>query len=67
MAKLLTAKEAAEKLNINIFTLYKLSREKVIPSVRIGRRLVRFSEEHLRQWVYKNTVKERNPDEDQTT
>ena len=50
MEKLLTAKQAAEVLNIHRYRLYRLVRDRVIPVVRIGRAL-RFRPEDLDAWV----------------
>lgn len=51
MEKILTAKEAAKKLNINVFSIYKYAREGIIPAIKIGEKLVRFSEEDLSRWI----------------
>ncbi len=59
MQRILTAKEAAALLKINVFTLYKFSRERVIPSIRYGRRLVRFDEGKLLEWLKDNSVERR--------
>jgi excisionase family DNA binding protein len=59
MAKILTAKQAAEMLNLNVFTVYKFSREKMIPSIRYGKRIIRFNADELEKWLQKNSIKER--------
>ena len=55
MEKLLTAKQAAEVLNIHRYRLYRLVRERVIPVVRIGRAL-RFRPEELDAWLERQSV-----------
>ena len=57
MSEILTAKEVSEMLKINLFTLYSLTRRKVVPSIRIGR-LVRYDLESLRKFIEAHTVKQ---------
>jgi excisionase family DNA binding protein len=47
---LLTAAEAATRLNVRLPRLYELARTGAIPVVRLGRQ-VRFSPEALAAWV----------------
>ena len=51
MINLLTATELADKLRVSRARLYELARRKLIPSVQIGRRQVRFEEEAIRNWI----------------
>jgi len=60
MSEVLSAKEAAEFLKINLYTLYFYSRKKLIPSIRIGNRLVRFDKGDLEEWLQKHKTKEAN-------
>lgn len=46
----LTAAQVARKLNLSNHYVYRLAREKRIPSVRIGR-YVRFSKTALKKWL----------------
>jgi excisionase family DNA binding protein len=48
---LVMAKEASRILNVSLPRLYELARLRVIPSVRLGPRQIRFDEEALAQWV----------------
>ncbi len=56
MSSLLNAKQAAKLLNINIFTLYSLSRRKAIPTIKIGK-LVRYDQDDLETWLSKQKIK----------
>jgi len=49
--KLLTAKEVSQVLRVKPARVYELARERVIPSVRLGERQVRFDEAALREWI----------------
>jgi excisionase family DNA binding protein len=50
MIRLLTAKQVADLLQVTLARVYELSREDILPVVRIGRQ-VRFDEEKLRDWI----------------
>jgi len=50
MKRLLTATDVAELLRITEDAVYRLTRQKVLPSVRIGR-LIRFDEHALEAWI----------------
>lgn len=58
MSTIMTAKEAAKFLNLNVFTLYSYTRRKIIPSIRINKKLVRYDLEDLKRWVERQKVKE---------
>jgi excisionase family DNA binding protein len=48
----MTAKEVANYLKLHEITIYKLSKEGKIPSVRIGR-VWRFDKEVIDEWITK--------------
>jgi excisionase family DNA binding protein len=50
LSRLLTAKQAAELLQISLQRLYEAVRLKLIPCVRIGKQ-IRFDEDALREWI----------------
>ncbi len=47
---------AAELLQLPVGTVYALVSQKRIPHIRLGRRLVRFSEATLREWLAERSV-----------
>lgn len=49
--RLLDAKEVAEILQVNVQRTYELTRQGVLPSVRIGPKQIRFEETRLMQWI----------------
>ena len=49
--RLLDAKEVAEILKVNTQRVYELTRQGMLPSVRIGARQIRFEETRLQQWI----------------
>lgn len=49
--RLLDAKEVAQILHISTARVYELTRQKILPSVRIGARQIRFEEDRLFQWI----------------
>jgi excisionase family DNA binding protein len=52
--KLLTYKEAARFLSMPVGTLYAMVHERRVPHLRLSRRLVRFSEAELDEWLDMN-------------
>ncbi len=48
---LITAKAAAEMLNVKPQRLYQLVREDLIPHIKIGVRQLRFDPEDLKAWA----------------
>ena len=54
--KLITYREAAELRGIPRGTLYALVHHNRIPHIRLGRRLVRFSQEALERFVEERTI-----------
>lgn len=59
MTEILTAKEAAKRLGINVFTLYAWARARKLKSIRYGSRLRRFSAEEIQRFIEKSTLEER--------
>jgi excisionase family DNA binding protein len=49
--ELLTAKQAAEALQVSESLVRKEARRGTLPSVKVGRKSVRFSVEALRRWI----------------
>jgi excisionase family DNA binding protein len=49
--RLLDAKEVAEILQVNVQRVYELTRQGILPSIRIGPRQVRYEETRLMQWI----------------
>jgi excisionase family DNA binding protein len=50
LMRLLTAKEVAPILQVTEARVYEMSRENLLPTVRMGRQ-VRYDEETLRNWI----------------
>jgi excisionase family DNA binding protein len=65
MDRLLTVKEAGELLQLNIFSVYEMARNGVLPSVRLGR-AIRFRPEALDAWLASGGVISRAPTAEQT-
>lgn len=51
LARLLTAKEVSEILQIDIQRVYELTRRNQLPCVRLGERQYRYSREQLENFV----------------
>ncbi|HLA09561.1 MAG TPA: helix-turn-helix domain-containing protein [Pyrinomonadaceae bacterium] len=49
--RLLDAKEVAQILKISTQRVYELTRQGILPSVRIGARQIRFEEARLLDWI----------------
>jgi excisionase family DNA binding protein len=49
--RLIDAKEVAQILRISTQRVYELTRQGILPSVRIGARQIRFEEARLLQWI----------------
>lgn len=49
--KLLSAKELSERLEINLFTCYSWARSGIIPSVKLGPKLIRFKESDIEKFI----------------
>ena len=48
--RLLTAKQVAGVLQVALARVYEMSRENLLPTVRMGRQ-VRYDEDALREWI----------------
>lgn len=49
--RLLDAKEVAKILQVNVQRVYELTRQGILPSVRVGPKQIRFEEMRLMQWI----------------
>jgi excisionase family DNA binding protein len=58
--RLIKAKEAAELLDLRLPRLYELTRQRLIPSVRVGEKAIRFDEAALREWIQRGGVNQAN-------
>ena len=50
---LIKAPEAAKMLDIRLARLYELTRQRIVPAVRIGPKQLRYDREKLREWIEK--------------
>ena len=48
---LITAKEASQILGIRLARLYELTRQRLIPCVKLGEKAIRFDEAALAEWA----------------
>jgi excisionase family DNA binding protein len=60
MDRLLTVKEASDLLRLNIFSVYEMARNGILPSVRFGR-AIRFRPDALDAWTGAGGVASRSP------
>lgn len=49
--RMITAKEAAELLNVRLSRLYELTRQDAIPVVRVGEKQLRYDTDELANWA----------------
>ena len=56
--RLITAKEAAELLDVRLPRLYELARTGVVPSVRLGEKQIRFSEPALHAFIERGGIRD---------
>jgi excisionase family DNA binding protein len=63
--RLITAKEAAELLDIRLARLYELARTGVVPSVRLGEKQIRFSESALHAFIDRGGVRDNRNEREQ--
>jgi excisionase family DNA binding protein len=49
--RLITAKQASEALGVALPRVYELARMKMVPSVKLGPRQIRFDPEALTEWA----------------
>ena len=54
--KMLNYSEASNLIGVPIGTLYAWVSQKRIPHVRLGRRLVRFREQEIHEWIERHRV-----------
>jgi excisionase family DNA binding protein len=53
---LITAKEASQILGIRLPRLYELTRQRLIPVVRMGEKAIRFDEAALREFIERGGI-----------
>jgi excisionase family DNA binding protein len=56
---LIKAPEAAKMLDIRLARLYELTRQRIVPAVRIGSKQLRYDRETLREWIQKGGLDQR--------
>jgi excisionase family DNA binding protein len=54
--RLIKAKEAAELLDLRLPRLYELTRQRLIPSVRLGEKAIRFNEAALKEFIERGGI-----------
>ena len=54
--RLIRAKEAAELLDLRLPRLYELTRQNLIPSVRVGEKAIRFDETALKEFIERGGI-----------
>jgi predicted DNA-binding transcriptional regulator AlpA len=57
---LIKAPEAAKILDIRLARLYELTRQQIVPSVRVGPKQLRYDPESLRQWIARGGLPQKN-------
>jgi excisionase family DNA binding protein len=57
---LIRAPEAARMLDIRLARLYELTRQRIIPAVRVGQKQLRYDRETLREWIQRGGLKQGN-------
>lgn len=55
---LIKAPEAAKMLDIRLARLYELTRQKIVPSVRIGPKQLRYDRDSLLEWIRQGGLQE---------
>ena len=58
--RLIKAKEAAELLDLRLPRLYELTRQRLIPFVRMGEKAIRFDEAALAEWAKRGGTSAKN-------
>jgi excisionase family DNA binding protein len=61
---LIKAPEAAKILDVRLARLYELTRQRIVPSVRIGPKQLRFDREALREWIQRGGLNQGNGQRD---
>jgi excisionase family DNA binding protein len=54
---LITAREASQMLGIRLARLYELTRQRLIPSVRMGEKAIRFDETALKEFIQRGGIR----------
>ena len=54
--RLIKAKEAAELLDLRLPRLYELVRQRLIPSVKVGEKAIRFDEGALKEFIERGGI-----------
>lgn len=54
--RLIKAKQAAELLDLRLPRLYELTRQRLIPSVRLGEKAIRFNEAALKEFIERGGI-----------
>jgi hypothetical protein len=57
---LIKAPEAAKMLDIRLARLYELTRQRIVPSVRVGPKQLRYDPDTLREWIEKGGLQEQS-------
>lgn len=57
MEKLMSARDVSKSLGINVFTLYLWARKNIIPSVRLGPKLIRFRKTDIEKLITSQKAK----------
>jgi len=55
--RLIKAKEAAELLDLRLPRLYELTRQRLIPSVKVGEKAIRFDETALKDFIQRGGIR----------
>ena len=54
---LITAKEASQILGIRLARLYELTRQRLIPCVKLGEKAIRFDETALKEFIQRGGIR----------
>jgi excisionase family DNA binding protein len=55
--QLITAKEASQILGIRLARLYELTRQHLIPCVKLGEKAIRFDEAALKEFIQRGGIR----------
>ena len=61
---LIKAPEAAKMLDIRLARLYELTRQRIVPAVRIGPKQLRYDRDSLRDWIQRGGLNQGNEQRD---
>lgn len=56
--KLISAKDISERCKVNLFTVYSWARRGIIPSIRLGPKLIRFSARSIEEFITEKKTQE---------